>query len=69
MKVTQSEDTRRRNRQNARWAYDTVLRFLPRISPSGEERPALQSKIAELRDRLLAVGYTGPARSPELSGP
>lgn len=66
--VTQSEDTRRRNRQNARWAYDTVLRFLPRVSPSDEERPALQFKIVELRDRLLAVGYTGPARSPELSG-
>lgn len=56
--VTNSEDSRRRNQQHARYAYETVLRLLPRVSPSAEERPTLQSKIAELRDRLLALGFT-----------
>jgi hypothetical protein len=55
--VSDSEEARRRNRQNAYAAYDTVLRLLPRISPSEEERPALESRLAALRDRLLALGF------------
>jgi hypothetical protein len=53
---TQSEDTRTRNRQNARSAYDTVLRLLPRLSPSDTEQLALLSGLRELKDRLIAHG-------------
>ena len=58
--VTQSEDSRKRNRQNARVAYETVLRFLPRVSPSDEEWPSLETKLRTLRDRLIALGYESP---------
>jgi hypothetical protein len=54
--VSHSEDTRRRNRQNAQSAYDTVLRLLPRLAPSPEERATLEIKLAELKDRLMALG-------------
>ena len=63
--VTQSEETRRRNRRNALSAYETVLRLLPRVSPTEEERRALDSKIAELRDRLLDLGYIRALESSE----
>ena len=55
--VTQSEESRKRNRLNARTAYEMVLHFLPRVSPSDEEYPALEDKLRKLKDRLIAVGY------------
>jgi len=55
--ATGSWDTRNRNLQNARSAYETVLRLLPRVFPSVEERSALQAKLDQLKKRLLALGY------------
>jgi hypothetical protein len=55
--VTHSEQSRKRNRLNARTAYDMVLHFLPRVSHSDEEWPALETKLQKLKDRLIAVGY------------
>ena len=52
--TTASEESRSRNLQNARRVYDTVMRLLPRISPSVEERAALEDKLAELKRRLSA---------------
>jgi hypothetical protein len=47
-------ETGRRNRQNARIAHDTVLRFLPRSLPalSAAERRAIENRLRELKKRL-----------------
>ena len=60
--VTKWEGTRDRNRQNARAVYDTVLRLLPKLSPSGDERAVLELRLAELKSRLIDLGY---AHEPE----
>lgn len=57
--VTRQEDVRNRNRENARVAYDTVLKLLPKVSPSECERSTLEAKLEELKKRLLALGYLG----------
>ena len=51
-------ETRRRNQENARAAYDAVLRFLPRSLPvlSAAERHAIENKLAELKNRLEQLG-------------
>ena len=54
--TTRSEAARQRNRENARTAYHTVLHFLPRLSPSEEERGELEAKLAALKTRLLGLG-------------
>jgi hypothetical protein len=54
--VTARGDTRTRNEQNARTAYETVVRLLPRVAPTRHEFPDLYSKLGELRDRLQALG-------------
>jgi len=55
--VTRSEEVRMRNREHARTAYAAVQRFMPRLSPSEEERPELEARLASLKTRLLALGY------------
>ncbi len=54
--ATSSHETRTRNRENARIAYDAVLRLLPRLALTDEQRAVLDAKIAELKDRLNAAG-------------
>jgi len=56
-KVTQSDEVRRRNLENARSAYLTVQKLLPKLSPSREELIVLDAKMAELKARLIAAGY------------
>ena len=48
----------RRNQENARTAYDAVLRFLPRSLPalSAAERQAIENKLGELKNRLEQRG-------------
>jgi hypothetical protein len=46
----------RRNRRNARTAYDSVLRFLPRLVLTAAERQRIEEKLSELKGRLEAVG-------------
>ena len=54
--VTESADTRKRNQEHALTAYQTVLRLLPRIAPSDDERSALRERLQILRARLLGMG-------------
>ena len=56
-RTTEFEETRIRNEQNARTAYFTVIRLLPRVDPTDEELPGLKSILAHLKDRLHALGY------------
>jgi hypothetical protein len=53
---TQNEETARRNQNNARKAYDTLLRLLPKLRPNKQERQELDRKLSLLRDRLQTVG-------------
>ncbi len=53
---TRNEETARRNQNNARKAYDTLLRLLPKLRPNKQERQELDRKLSLLRDRLQTVG-------------
>lgn len=55
--TTGSEETRKRNHQNALAAHGVVSRLMPRVSPSAAERPTLEARLAELRGRLATLGY------------
>ena len=55
--VTNSQETQRRNLEHAREAYDTVIHLLPRIAVPENDRPVLLAKLAELKGRLVALGY------------
>jgi hypothetical protein len=61
--VTRLEESRSRNRRNARCVYDTVMRLLPRICPSDCESAALSDRLAELKRRLIAIGYLDDSRN------
>jgi len=50
------EETTRRNRTNARTAYDTVLRLLEKLTPNADQSQAIDAKLASLKTRLQAVG-------------
>jgi hypothetical protein len=50
------DETTRRNHNNARKAYDAVLRLLDNLTPSLSERQAIDAKLAILKARLQAVG-------------
>lgn len=45
-----------RNRVNARKAYDTLLRFMPRDNVTTEEWDEVRAKIAELKTQLQRLG-------------
>ena len=53
---SESEDTARRNHSNARKAYDTVIRLLPKLRPDERERRDINRKLSFLRRRLQAIG-------------
>jgi len=55
--TTRSEEVRKRNHENARTAYNAVQHFLPRLSPSAEERRELEAKLSTLKTRLRGLGY------------
>ncbi len=55
--VTAVEDARTRNRENAREAYQTVLRLLPRIDLSLEDKEELNRRLLALKNRLQELGY------------
>jgi len=52
-----SDTVQRRNRDNARAAYDAVQPYLPRLRPTQEEWPAPGGKLAALKRRLTSLGY------------
>lgn len=45
-----------RNQANARLAYDTVLRFIGRVSLSAGESDGLAAKMGRLKDELQKLG-------------
>jgi len=53
---TTNESKKDRNRHEARKAYDTILRFLPQTPLSQEDKEEINSKIAELKFVLRALG-------------
>ncbi|MFP5236996.1 MAG: hypothetical protein ACLGSD_13940 [Acidobacteriota bacterium] len=55
--VTQIAATRERNYGSAWTAYRTVLRLLPRVTPTVEQQAELTAKITELKRRLTAAGF------------
>lgn len=50
------EETRVRNRENARAAYETVLLHSSRVVMQGEQKTQFESRLAELRTSLLEAG-------------
>jgi hypothetical protein len=50
--ASHNQETSRRNQNNARTAYDTVLRFLPRLILTEFEQSAIREKLSALRIRL-----------------
>jgi hypothetical protein len=55
-RTTRSDDTARRNHNNARKAYDTVLHLLETLDPTASERQVIDAKLAILKTRLQAAG-------------
>ena len=55
-KNTSDESKKQRNRQEARKAYDAVLRFLPQTFLSQEEKEEIDSKLTELKFALRSLG-------------
>ena len=54
--TTRVEETMRRNHENARRAYDTVVRLLRNLDPTAEQRQMLDERLSALKARLQAVG-------------
>src|SRR5262249_51750017 len=54
--ISTSVETRERNYGKARKAYDAVLRFRPNVRMDAEQEATLDSKLAIVRERLIAVG-------------
>ena len=54
--VAPDEGTRQRNRRQARDGYRAILRHLPRVRPSPEERLEMDDRIAAIKSRLENAG-------------
>jgi hypothetical protein len=50
------EEKTERNRAQARLAYDTVLRFIGRVSMTDAESASLTEQMAELKQQLKDLG-------------
>lgn len=53
----ENEQKARRNRENARKAYETVLRHLRNVKPDPRQQKAIEEKLTRLRTRLEAAGH------------
>lgn len=53
---TGNDETRSRNRKQARDGYSAILRHLARLKPTPDERLILDEKLASVRSRLRAAG-------------
>ena len=59
MDVAETSDDpkiKQRNYTNARVAYDTVVRLLPKVKPTSSQQQAIDERLTLLRARLEAVG-------------
>jgi hypothetical protein len=54
--VSRIPETVRRNHQNARDAYDSVLRLLHYVTPDARQQRVIDDKLRTLKARLEAVG-------------
>ncbi|MBV8827719.1 MAG: hypothetical protein JO108_00675 [Acidobacteriaceae bacterium] len=54
--TTESKEHAQRDHQNARSAYDTVLRLLPKLQLDVAQRNEVDKKLAALKARLTAAG-------------
>jgi hypothetical protein len=54
--ITRLEETRLRNYNNARTAYETVVRLCARVTLPLEERSMFETRLADLRSRLQELG-------------
>jgi glycerol dehydrogenase-like iron-containing ADH family enzyme len=52
------QDKIKRNTENARKAYETVLHFLPQTTPTQAERAKINEKAASLKSLLQRLGET-----------
>jgi hypothetical protein len=55
-RTTTNEETRRRNFENARRAYDTVIQLMQRVPLDDAQNEFIQGKLTLLRMRLEAAG-------------
>jgi hypothetical protein len=53
---TSIPETAQRNRENARKAYDTILRYMPKLVLSAAESQFIEKKLSALKTRLEAAG-------------
>lgn len=51
-----TQETKDRTRRNARRAYDTVVRFRDRVSPTPAEALSIGKKLARLKSELEQLG-------------
>jgi hypothetical protein len=56
--TTSKQESRQRNVENARTAYDAVVRLLPRVDPLPSERLDIEVKLDRLKKRLIDNGCT-----------
>ena len=54
--TTAIPETAQRNRQNARKAYNAILRAIPKLVLSAAERQSIENKLSALRTRLETAG-------------
>jgi hypothetical protein len=54
--TTRNKERAQRDHQNARTAYDTALRLLPKLQLGAAQRNELDKKLAALKARLMAAG-------------
>ena len=54
--TTRSRESRMRRRKEARKAYETILRLLPKVEMTDKQRAAIEQGLGSLHRRLLRVG-------------
>lgn len=54
--AAKADDAKARNRERARVAYDTIVRFTERVSMTPEQAREVRAKIVSLRERLQDLG-------------
>lgn len=56
--TTQVEESRVRNRDNARLAYVTALQHAPKVALDHEQKQRFDRQVADVRTMLLEAGVT-----------
>ena len=56
LETSDNPEKKTRNQQNARHGYDTIVRLLPRVSPSVDDGKVLARKLEQLKSELVKLG-------------